>query len=165
MPIPATQVAPTASLLKAGELFSSPEKRAFILSLGLGLLTLLVYLPVRSNAFINFDDNHYITENAHVQAGLSWDTVKWAFTSYDAANWHPLTWLSHALDAQQFGVNSTGHHLMSVLLHGLNVVLLFLVLQALTGFTWRSLIVAGLFAVHPLNVESVAWAAERKTVL
>jgi tetratricopeptide (TPR) repeat protein len=129
------------------------------------LLTVLAYLPIRNNAFINFDDNHYITENAHVRAGLSWDTVTWAFTTYDAANWHPLTWLSHALDCQFFGMNAAGPHLIGVLLQALNAVLLFLALQNITGFTWRSLMVAALFAAHPLNVESVAWAAERKNLL
>jgi tetratricopeptide (TPR) repeat protein len=165
MPSIATQIAAPETTLKSSELFSSPGKRTFILSLALVLLTMLAYLPVRSNGFINFDDNHYITENSHVKKGLAWDTVKWAFTTYDAANWHPLTWLSHALDYQLFGMNAAGPHLVSVLLHALNAVLLFLVLQGLTGFTWRSLTVAGLFAIHPLNVESVAWAAERKNVL
>jgi tetratricopeptide (TPR) repeat protein len=165
MPSIATQIAAPKTTLKSSELFSSPGKRTFILSLALVLLTMLAYLPVRSNGFINFDDNHYITENSHIKNGLTWDTVKWAFTTYDAANWHPLTWLSHALDYQLFGMNAAGPHLVSVLLHSLNAVLLFLVLQGLTGFTWRSLTVAGLFAIHPLNVESVAWAAERKNVL
>lgn len=165
MPSIATQVAAPKTTLKSSELFSSLGKRTFILSLALVLLTMLAYFPVRSNGFINFDDNHYITENSHVKNGLTWDTVKWAFTTYDAANWHPLTWLSHALDYQLFGMNAAGPHLVSVLLHALNAVLLFLVLQRLTTFTWRSLTVAALFAVHPLNVESVAWAAERKNVL
>ncbi len=136
-----------------------------MLSLALVLLTVLAYLPVRGNAFINFDDNHYITDNPHVKAGLGWETVQWAFTTYDAANWHPLTWLSHALDCQLFGLNPAGHHFVNLLLHGFNAVFLFLILQSLTGFTWRSLMVSALFAVHPLNVESVAWAAERKTIL
>jgi protein O-mannosyl-transferase len=165
MPSVATNIAAPGTALKSGELFSSPGKRTFILALSLVLLTVLAYLPVRNNAFINFDDNHYITENTHVRAGLSWETVKWAFTTYDAANWHPLTWLSHALDCQLFGMNPAGPHFISVLLHAFNVVLLFLVLQSFTGFIWRSLMVAALFAVHPLNVESVAWAAERKNVL
>lgn len=165
MPSVATQIAPPKTAPKSSELFSSPGKRTFILSLAVVLLTVLAYSPVRNNAFINFDDNHYITENAHVKAGLGWETVTWAFTTYDAANWHPLTWLSHALDCQLFGMNPAGPHLISVLLHALNAVLLFLVLQSLTGFTWRSLMVAALFAAHPLNVESVAWAAERKNVL
>jgi tetratricopeptide (TPR) repeat protein len=165
MPSVATQIATPKTGLKSSELFSSPGKRTFILSLALVLLTVLAYLPVRQNGFINFDDNYYITDNPHVKAGLSWDTVIWAFTTYDAANWHPLTWFSHALDYQLFGMNAAGPHLISVLLHGLNAVLLFLVLQSLTGLIWRSLMVAALFAVHPLNVESVAWAAERKNVL
>ena len=165
MPSAATQVAAPNNSRKPAELFSSPGKKNLVLSLALVLLTVLVYLPVRNNAFINFDDNHYITENPHVKAGLSWDTVKWAFSTYDAANWHPLTWLSHALDCELFGLNPAGHHFVNLLLHGFNAVLLFLILQSLTGFTWRSLMVAALFAVHPLNVESVVWAAERKTIL
>jgi tetratricopeptide (TPR) repeat protein len=127
--------------------------------------TLVVYNPVNRNAFVNFDDDHYITGNPHVLAGLNWDTVKWAFTNYYEANWHPLTWLSHALDAQLFGLNPVGHHYTNVVLHALNAVLLFLLLQSATGFTWRSLMVAALFALHPVNVESVAWASERKNVL
>ena len=165
MPSAATQLVVPETPLKSSGLFSSPGRRTLVLSLALVLLTILVYWPVGKNAFINFDDNQYITENAHVKAGLSWNTVKWAFGTYDAANWHPLTWLSHALDCQMFGLNPAGHHFIGVLLHALNVVLLFLVLKSLTGFTWRSLIVATIFAVHPLNVESVAWAAERKTLL
>jgi tetratricopeptide (TPR) repeat protein len=149
----------------SGELFSSPGKRSVISGLSLILLSVAVYFPVGRNGFINFDDNHYITDNPQVSSPLTRETVKWAFTTFDAANWHPLTWISHALDYHLFGLNAAGHHFESVLIHALNVVLLFLVLQALTGFTWRSLVVASLFAVHPLNVESVAWAAERKTVL
>jgi protein O-mannosyl-transferase len=141
------------------------EQNPLIFSLSLILLTVVVYLPVGKNAFINFDDNHYLTDNPHLLTGVSWGTIKWAFTTYYAANWHPLTWLSHALDYQLFGLNPSGHHWVSVLLHALNAVLLFLGLRRLTGFTWRSLMVATLFAVHPLNVESVAWAAERKTLL
>ena len=165
MPSAATQLVVPETPLKSSGLFSSPGRRTLVLSLALVLLTILVYWPVGKNAFINFDDYQYITENAHVKADLSWNTVKWAFVTYDAANWHPLTWLSHALDCQMFGLNPAGHHFIGVLLHALNVVLLFLVLKSLTGFTWRSLIVATIFAVHPLNVESVAWAAERKTLL
>src|ERR1700726_311389 len=137
MPSAATQFATPETPLRSGELFSSPERRTLVLSLALVLLTVLAYLPVRNNAFINFDDNNYITENANVKSGLSWDVVKWAFTTDDAANWHPLTWLSHAVDCQLFGLNPTGHHFISVLLHALNAVLLFLVLQTLTGLVWR----------------------------
>lgn len=136
-----------------------------VLCLLLVAATLAVYNPVNRNAFVNFDDDHYITGNPHVLAGLSWSTVQWAFTNYYEANWHPLTWLSHALDAQLFGLNPVGHHYMNVVLHALNAVLLFLLLQSATGFAWRSLMVAALFALHPVNVESVAWASERKNVL
>jgi hypothetical protein len=100
-----------------------------------------------------------------VLAGLNWGTVTWAFGNYYEANWHPLTLISHALDAQLFGLNPVGHHYVNVFLHAFNAVLLFLLLQSATGFTWRSLMVAALFALHPVNVESVAWASERKNVL
>ena len=127
--------------------------------------TLAVYAPVTRNNFVNFDDDDYILNNAHVRAGLSWQTVKWSFTSFEQANWHPLTWLSHAMDCSIFSVNPVGHHMVGVLLHAACAAILFLLLQSATGFTWRSLMVASLFALHPVNVESVAWAAERKNVL
>jgi len=146
-------------------LFSSSRKRTVVLSLLLLLITLAVYNGIIHNAFINVDDNGYVTENEHVHAGLTPATLKWALTTFACENWHPLTWWSHALDWQLFGKNPAGHHYMSVLLHALNAVLLFLLLQSATGFKWRSLVVAALFAVHPVNVESVAWAAERKNVL
>lgn len=126
---------------------------------------LVSYNPITKNGFVNYDDNRYISENSHVRAGLTTETVKWAFTTYEQANWHPLTWLSHALDGELFGLNPLGHHYVSVLLHALNAVILFLLLQSATGFTGRSLVVAALFALHPINVESVAWASERKNVL
>lgn len=147
------------------KLFSSPGKRTAVLCLLLALLTLGLYNPVVHGTFINLDDNLYVTTNSNVQAGLHWSTVKWAFTTCESANWHPLTWLSHTLDWQLFGKNPAGHHYVSVLFHAIDVVLLFLLLQSATGFTWRSLTVAALFAVHPANVESVAWIAERKNVL
>ena len=146
-------------------LFSSPRKRSVVLSLLLALATLAVYNSVVHNAFINLDDNDYVTNNKHVQAGLNGATFRWALTTYDAENWHPLTWFSHATDWHLFGKNAAGHHYTSVLFHALNAVLLFLLLQSATGFTWRSLMVAALFALHPVNVESVAWVAERKNVL
>jgi tetratricopeptide (TPR) repeat protein len=146
-------------------LLSSHEKRSIVLCLLLALLTLAFYNPVVHNGFTNLDDEIYIVHNPHVSGGLNWDTVKWAFTSYDAANWHPLTWLSHALDCQLFGLNPVGHHYVTVLLHATNAILLFLLLEGATGLTWPSLMVAALFALHPVNVESVAWAAERKNVL
>ncbi|MGO9124663.1 MAG: tetratricopeptide repeat protein [Terriglobales bacterium] len=161
----AAKAQPVKPLPDSAGLFSSPQKRTVVLCLLLVAATLAVYNPVNRNAFVNFDDDHYLTGNPHVLAGLKWDTVKWAFTNYYEANWHPLTWLSHALDAQLFGLNPVGHHYVNVFLHALNAALLFLLLQSATGFTWRSLMVAALFALHPVNVESVAWASERKNLL
>jgi tetratricopeptide (TPR) repeat protein len=152
---------PTAT----SSLFASPEKRNLVLGLLLVVATLALYNPVSHHAFVNYDDDRYVTENSHVRSGLRWDTIQWAFTTFDEANWHPLTWLSHALDCQMFGLNPAGHHYTNVLLHALNVLLLFLLLQRYTGFTGRSLMVAALFALHPVNVESVAWIAERKNLL
>ena len=131
----------------------------------LAVATLAVYYPAIRNGFVDFDDPLYVTQNQHVQAGLRWRNVAWAFRSIDAANWHPLTWISHMADWQFFGLNPTGHHAVSVLLHAVNAVLLFLLLNKATGFRWRSLCVAGLFALHPLNVETVAWISERKSLL
>ncbi len=136
-----------------------------ILCLGLFALTLTAFWPVRNSAFINFDDLDYVVQNTQVQQGLRWSTVKWAFTTFHAGNWHPLTWLSHALDCQFFGVNARAHHLVSLFLHCANTIVLFLLLQELTGARWRSLVVAALFGVHPVHVESVAWVSERKDVL
>ena len=133
--------------------------------LALGLVTLLVYLPLLHNGFVNYDDPDYITGNAHVQAGLTWQGIVWAFKSGEAGNWHPLTWISHMLDCQLFGLNPAGHHLTNLLLHTTNTLLLFAWLNRLTGALWRSALVAALFAWHPLHVESVAWASERKDVL
>ena len=128
-------------------------------------MTFAAYYPALRHPFVNYDDDTYITQNRHVQQGLSLDTAAWALTSRDAGNWHPLTWLSHALDYDLFGLDAWGHHLTSVLLHALNAGLLFLLLSGATGMRGRSFVVAALFALHPINVESVAWAAERKTVL
>src|SRR5580698_2506032 len=127
--------------------------------------TLAIYSRVRSNPFTSFDDDTYVVRNLHVQAGVTWKTVTWALTSTAQSNWHPLTWMSHALDCQLYGLNPAGHHLTSVFIHALNVVLLFLLLLRATGHWGRSLLVAALFALHPLNVESVAWIAERKNLL
>src|SRR6266850_6413629 len=144
-----------------------PEKigSPVIISLLLALTTLAVLWPVTQNDFVNYDDLDYVTANAHVQSGLNWKGVVWAFTTGHASNWHPLTWLSHMVDCQLFGQRAGAHHLMSLLFHAANTVLLFLVLRGLTGALWRSVLVAGLFALHPLHVESVAWVAERKDVL
>jgi tetratricopeptide (TPR) repeat protein len=135
------------------------------LSLLLVLLTIGVYSSVGQHPFIEYDDPDYVTTNAHVKAGLTWETLTWALTSTEASNWHPLTWLSHAADCELFGLNPSGHHWTSLLIHAINVILLFFLLQQVTGTTWESAFVAALFALHPLNVESVAWIAERKNVL
>src|ERR1700732_3987271 len=149
----------------SSKLFQSAAERTLLLCLLLTVVVLVSYSPVGHNGFINYDDDGYITANPHVRAGLTWATVKWAFTTYDQGNWHPLTWVSHALDRELFGLNPAGPHYVNVLLHAANAVLLFLLLQSATGFRWRSLMAAALFALHPINVESVAWAAERKNVL
>jgi hypothetical protein len=131
----------------------------------LALATIALYNPVTRDPFVNLDDVVYVTDNPQIRAGLTWNTVVWAFHTSEAANWHPITWLSHALDCQIFGLNPEGPHTVNILLHAANVVLLFLILESTTGLAWRSLAVAALFALHPINVESVAWIAERKNVL
>lgn len=137
-----------------------------LLSLGLALLVVALYLPTLHNGFVNYDDPEYVTRNAHVLQGLNWQSVKWAFgTQRTVANWHPLTWLSHMIDVQVFGLTPWGHHLINVLLMAADTVLLFLFLVGATEKLWRSAAVAALFAVHPLNVEPGAWIAERKQVL
>jgi protein O-mannosyl-transferase len=132
---------------------------------GLAIATFGVYSPVRAHPFVAFDDQEYVVDNPHVQHGIDWAVVKWGFTANRSANWHPLTWLSHAIDYRLFGLDAGGHHLDSLVLHVLNAVLLFLLLELWTGLAGPSLLVAALFALHPLNVESVAWVAERKNVL
>ena len=145
---------------------TAPRQKLFILiCLVLALGTVALYWPVTRHPFITLDDQQYVTQNSHVQSGLTWGGVKWAFSNFEAANWHPLTWLSHQLDCELFGLNAGGHHLMNVLLHAANALLVFGLLRGATGAVWRSAIVAALFAWHPLRVESVAWAAERKDVL
>ena len=162
--------------------------RPRLIGLLLALITLLAYLPVAHNGFINFDDQVYVTENRVVQNGLAWSGIKQAFTSGHASNWHPLTWLSHMLDCQLFGPNARArqttnvafhfcgvewemcipdgaHHIVNVLFHMTNAVLLLLLLFRLTNALWPSAFVAALFAWHPLHVESVAWISERKDVL
>jgi tetratricopeptide (TPR) repeat protein len=129
------------------------------------LATVAVYSAALKHPFVNFDDEDYIVQNPDIQQGLTGASVRWAFTTLSHSNWHPLTWLSHMVDYQLFGLNAGGHHFVSVLLHSLNAVLLYLFLSWVTGRSWRSLVVAALFALHPINVESVAWAAERKNVL
>src|SRR5207237_10784856 len=128
-------------------------------------MTLLVYAPIMNYPFINYDDNLYVTQNIQVQSGLNWKSVAWAFTTVEAANYHPIAWLSHELDVELFGLNPAGHHLTSVLLHSLNAVLLFLLLARATGSICRSLAVAASFAVRPLHVQAVAWSCEGKLLL
>ncbi len=136
-----------------------------VICLALGLITLAVFVPSLTHEFLAYDDQVYVTENPHVQAGLTWPGMEWAFRSSAASNWHPVTWLSHMLDCQLYGLRPAGHHLTNVLLHTANCLLLFVVLSRMTGAMWRSACVAALFAWHPLHVESVAWVAERKDVL
>jgi protein O-mannosyl-transferase len=143
----------------------SANRQKLILCLLLAATTISVYSPILTAPFLNYDDALHVTENPHTRAGLTWDTVKWAFRSNETSDWHPITWLSHALDCQLFGLSPAGPHAVNLLLHAANAVLLFLLLQSATGFLWRSLAVAALFALHPINVESVAWISERKDVL
>ena len=135
------------------------------ISLLLIVSTLLVFAKVGGMEFLSYDDNLYVTDNQTVLGGLSWSNAAWAFTTMHAANWHPLTWLSLMLDIQLFGPRPGALHLVNVLFHAVNAVLLFLILARMTGARWRSAFVAALFAIHPLHVESVAWVAERKDVL
>jgi protein O-mannosyl-transferase len=131
----------------------------------LAITTLAVFWQVGNHEFISFDDNDYVTENRHVQDGLTLNGVVWAFSEPHAHNWHPLTWLSHMLDCQMFGLRPGGHHLVNLFFHLGSTLLLFLILHRMTKTPWPSAFVAGLFALHPLHIESVAWVAERKDVL
>ena len=135
-----------------------------ILSVALALATVVAYAPVRDHPFISLDDHGYVTANPQVQQ-LNWQTVRWSLTTFHASNWHPVTWLSHALDCRLFGLDAGRHHETNLLLHVLNGLLLFWVLARATGCSGRSFAVAALFALHPINVESVAWIAERKNLL
>ncbi|MFN0152204.1 MAG: tetratricopeptide repeat protein [bacterium] len=137
---------------------------AALAAAAIALAALLAYAPALSNGFVNWDDDRYVTGNAAVR-GVSWANVRWAFTTLYESNWHPLTWLSHMLDGSLFNANAGGHHATSVLIHAANAVLLLFVLRRMTGRLAPSAIVAALFALHPLNVESVAWVSERKNVL
>jgi protein O-mannosyl-transferase len=166
-PPPASISAGTPRPPGATGVLASPVWRGWGVALALALLTLAVYAPVRHHGFISLDDTVYVTENPHVVGGLTAPDVWWAFTGFSAQapTWHPVTWLSHMLDVQVLGLDAGRHHLVSALLHAANTVLLFFLLQAMTTRTWPSAMVAALFGVHPLHVESVAWIAERKDVL
>lgn len=144
-------------------ILSSSTRRA-LLALVIVVCTIAVYAPVRQHPFIHIDDYGYVVDNIHIQH-LNWDTVKWSFTTFHYSNWDPLTWMSHALDYHFFGIEAGGHHEVSLALHVLNAVLLFWLLSQATGYAGRSFAVAAVFALHPVNVEPVAWVAERKTVL
>ena len=134
-------------------------------ALCLTLCIVVVYIKVQNFGFVGYDDELYVTENLHVQKGVSLKGIKWAFTTFDSANWHPLTWLSHMLDCELYEMNPAGHHWTNIELHIANTLLLFFIFFKMTGAIWQSAFVAALFALHPLHVESVAWISERKDVL
>jgi len=142
-----------------------PRWQLLIFASSLLAITLLLYAPVGNFSFVSYDDQSYIALNPHVRSGLTWSNASWAFTSLELANWHPLTWLSHMADCQLFGLDPAGPHYHNVVIHSLNVLLLFLLLFKATSHFWRSFYVSALFALHPINVQSVAWVAERKNVL
>lgn len=141
------------------------QRKNWIIGLGLFVVTMILYWPATHFPFVNFDDQLYVYENPRVTGGLSGSGIKWAATAMVAANWHPLTLLSHMADCSAYRLFSGGHHLTSILIHSINAVLLWLLLKRMTNSCWPSALVAALFAWHPLNVESVAWVAERKNVL
>jgi Flp pilus assembly protein TadD len=144
---------------------SSDSRRSILVCVSLAVAVFWALSGVQNHEFVNFDDGKYVTENAIVQNGLTWENLVWALTSTHFSQWHPLTWLSHMLDCQLYGLNAGGHHFTNLLLHTANTLLLFLVLQGMTGAVWRSAFVAALFGLHPLHVEPVAWVAGRKDVL
>jgi tetratricopeptide (TPR) repeat protein len=156
---------PEAPATPPARLFGSPREATLLAALLLALATLSLYEHSLQNGFVSYDDPDYVTANPVVRQGLSWAGIRWAFMAVHASNWHPLTWIAHMAVVQLFGVNPIGHHLVSVLFHTLNVVLLFLLLRKATGYIARSAVVAGLFAAFPLNVENIAWAAELKSLL
>ena len=145
---------------------SGTTLRVWLIGLGLALITFVAFEPVRHGEFLGFDDDKYVSANAHVQAGLTRDSVGWALRASYFNNWHPLAWLSHMLDVELFGGDAAGaHHLSGLLLHVLNALLLFGVMRRMTGALWPSAFAAALFALHPLRVEAVAWLSERKELL
>ncbi len=143
----------------------NPDRPTVLAAVLLVVVTLAIFAPVISYQFINVDDNVYVVANEHLRQGLSLHNAWWALTALEAANWHPVTWLSHLMDVSLFGMNPHGHHATSLIIHVLNVLLLFFWLRSATGAVWKSAFVAAVFAVHPLALESVAWIAERKNVL
>ena len=144
----------------------NPDKNwSLLICLLLTLTLLIVFYQVRVFPFINLDDPVYVSQNPNIQAGISLNAVKWAFTSNVSNHWHPLTWLSHMLDWQLFGPNPAGHHIINLFFHIANTLLLFLVLKQMSQALWPSAFVAAMFALHPLHVESVAWVSSRKDIL
>ena len=139
--------------------------RTFLASFALAVTVLVLFFPASGHEFINLDDTDYVLRNPFVSQGITWEGVGWAFSAMGSSNWHPLTWLSHMLDVTFFGMDAGWHHLVNILIHTLNTVLLFVALSRMTGAFRRSVFVAALFGLHPLHVESVAWVAERKDVL
>lgn len=142
-----------------------PKNKIPLICIFLVVATLMAFWQVNNCDFSNADDAPYVTQNNHIQNGITMDSLRWAFTAHHAANWHPLTWISHMLDVQLFGLNPRWHHLTNLIFHIANTLLLFFVLHRMTKVLWQSAFVAALFALHPLHVESVAWVAERKDVL
>ena len=141
------------------------KHRDILVYLLLVIVTLAVYWQVQNFNFVNFDDDKYIYENRHVQEGFTLENITWAFTTINGSNWHPLTWLSHMLDCQLYGLNPGWHHLTNLFFHIANTLLLLFIFKKMTGSIWQSAFIAALFALHPLHVELVAWVAERKDVL
>ena len=144
---------------------SGRQWEKWVVCLLLGALVVVVFWPAVHCNFVDFDDKDYVLSNTNIQHGLNWASIQWAFTTAHSSNWHPLTWLSHILDCQLYGLAPAGHHFTSLLLHLANALLLFLLLNRLTGALWPSAFVAAMFALHPLRVESVVWISERKDVL
>lgn len=163
--IPSASVPGRTAPAQAADANDGPRLHSSVTAALLGLATFLLYAPSLRHAFVNYDDNYYVTANRHVLQGLTWSNLGWAMRTIDYGNWHPITWMAHMAEIQMFGLKPAGFHFVSILVHVINVVLLFLLLQVATGFRWRSAVVAILFAVHPLNVEAVAWIAEFKSLL
>ncbi|MGD0596998.1 MAG: glycosyltransferase family 39 protein [Sedimentisphaerales bacterium] len=144
---------------------ASSNRRSFLICLILGLITFAVFYQVHSFKFITYDDPYYVYKNPDIQSGITLESIKWAFTTGWTANWHPLTWLSYMLDWQLFDSNPAGYHVVNLIFHIANTLLLFIVLRQMTGSIWPSAFAAVLFALHPLHVQSVAWVSELKDVL
>ncbi len=141
------------------------DRAKYVIIALLLISTIAVYWPAINHEFVNYDDPEYVTGNNHVKTGFTYENIRWAFTTTLMGNWNPVTWLSHMVDSQLFGLDPRGHYFISILLHGLNTILLFIFLNRITGTLWRSALVAVIFSLHPLRVESVAWVSERKDVL